>query len=378
MRVLVVKLSSLGDVVQTMPVVNDILKAHPKAQIDWVVEEAFAPLVERVRGVHHVFAIAERRWRKARFHPATRQQRAAFSAVLQAQAYDAVIDFQGLIKSALVARRARLAPGGFRATYANGSDACSYEWPVRFMVNRPIAMAQRIHAVARYRSLAAQALGYEVQGTAVYRLQSNALRAVKTVVFAHGTTRPDNEWPAERWIALGRQLIEQGYQIALPQANPQELALCDRILLALADSSAQGESVATHQKTAFTSSIAPAAAGGTAGAVFGGSSVVIWPRLSLAQVLDHMAGCAGVIGVDSGLSHLAVALGLPHVQIFSQPRAWRAGPQGQAHQCAVGGEAAPDVQTVWHAWQVVTDVNALNRAGQTPVTRPATASERVS
>ncbi len=376
MRVLVVKLSSLGDVVQTMPVVNDILKAHPKAQIDWVVEEAFAPLVGRVQGVHHVFAIAERRWRKARFHPATRQQRAAFTAVLQAQAYDAVIDFQGLIKSALVARLARLLPNGFRASYANGSDACSYEWPVRFMVNKPIPMAQRIHAVARYRSLAAQALGYEVQGLAVYRLQSNALRALKTVVFAHGTTRPDNEWPAERWIALGRQLIEQGYQIALPQANPQELALCDRILLALADSSAQGESVATHQQTGFTSSIAPTASvGGLAGAVFGGSSVVIWPRLSLAQVLDYMAGCAGVIGVDSGLSHLAVALGLPHVQIFSQPRAWRAGPQGQAHQCAVGGEAAPDVKTVWDAWQAV---NAANPVGQAPATRPATSSERVS
>ena len=346
MQILVVKLSSLGDVIQTLPVVADMLRAHPAARIDWVVEEAFAPLVERLPGVRRVLPMAERRWRRARFHPATRQERAAFTAVLQAQAYDAVIDFQGLIKSALVARQARLAPGGFRASYANGSDACSYEWPVRFMVDKPLPMAQRIHAVARYRSLAAQALGYSLQGPPVYRLQSHAEPAARTVVFAHGTTRPDNQWPAERWITLGRQLIEQGYRIALPQSSPQELALCDHIARALAGSSSHGESVATHRKTGFTSNIVPAAP-------VAGGSVVVWPRLSLPQVLDHMAGTAGVIGVDSGLSHLAVALGLPHVQIFSQARAWRAGPVDQPHQRAVGGDAAPEVPAVWDAWLAV-------------------------
>ena len=320
MNILLVKLSSLGDVVQTMPVVSDLLLAYPSARIDWVVEEAFAPLVERAQGVRTVFAIAERRWRKTRYAADTRRQRAAFFTGLQAQAYDAVVDFQGLIKSALVARQARLAPGGFRATYANGSDACSYEWPVRFMLDKPVPMAQRIHAVARYRSLAARALGYSPQGKAVYRLQTRNVSPEpgKTVVFAHGTTRPDNEWPTDRWIALGRQLIGLGYQIALPQSNPQELALCERMAVAL-----------------------------------GASSVLIWPRLSLAQVLDQMAGSVGVIGVDSGLSHLAVALGLPHVQIFSQPRAWRAGPVDQAHQRAVGGDVAPQVQAVWDTWQAV-------------------------
>ena len=363
MKVLVVKLSSLGDVIQTMPVVNDILCAHPEARIDWVVEEAFAPLVERVRGIRRVLPMAGRRWRKSRFHPATRQERAAFAAELRGQDYDAVIDFQGLIKSALVARQARLAPGGFRASYANGSDACSYEWPVRFMMTKPVPMAQRIHAVARYRSLSAQALGYTLQGPALYHLHANAVGQSNTVVFAHGTTRSDNEWPAERWIALGRRLIEQGYQIALPQSNPQELALCEHMVLALAESTAHGESVSTHGKTGFTSSILPAASSGASANGQGSASVVVWPRLSLAQVLDHMAGCAGVIGVDSGLSHLAVALGLPHVQIFSQPRAWRAGPVGQPHQCAVGGEAAPQMLAVWEAWQRMIAVSAAPSDG---------------
>ncbi len=323
MKVLVVKLSSLGDVIQTMPVVSDILKNHPNAHIDWVVEEAFAPLVARVQGVHKVIPMAQRRWRKTRFSAATRSERRAFLAHLQSNKYDAVIDFQGLIKSALVARQAKLAPGGFRATYANGSDACSYEWPVRYLLDRLIPMAQRIHAVARYRLLAAKALGYEFQGAPDYRLQSQPVAPFTpgtvqaSVVFAHGTTRADNEWPAAHWIELGHQLISAGYRIELPQSSPTELAFATTLASAL------------------------------------GSHAQVWPRMALPQVLDHMAASHGVVGVDTGLSHLAVALGLPHVQIFSQDRAWRAGPVGNGHQRAVGGNGAPDVKTVWQTWQAV-------------------------
>lgn len=326
MKILVVKLSSLGDVVQTIPVVEDILKKFPDAAIDWVVEEDFAPLVKRVHGVRRVLAIAERRWRKSRFDATTRQQQAAFVVKLQAENYDAVIDFQGLIKSALVARKARLAPGGFRATYANASEACSYEWPVRFMVNRAIPMARRIHAVARYRTLAAAALKYSLAGVPVYQLRHQApetgparLENRRTVVLAHGTTRLDNEWPQARWIDLGRRLVGQGYHVVLPQNGGMELT--------------------------FSKTVAQAI----------GANAEVWPRMALAPLLDHMALSAGVIGVDSGLSHLAVALDLPHVQIFSQPRAWRAGPVGREHQRAVGGEAAPNVDLVWRTWLKVSE-----------------------
>ncbi len=321
MKVLLVKLSSLGDVIQTMPVVQDVLRAWPQAQIDWVVEEAFAPLVERVEGVRKVLPIAERRWRKTRFSRATRQEWAAFLLQLQVEQYDAVIDFQGLIKSALVARRARVTMGGFRATYANGSEACSYEWPVRWLLDGTVPMPRRIHAVARYRQLAAGALAYTAQDAPVYklRLQPESARGAgeRVIVFAHGTTRTDNEWPQAAWLALGQRLITQGYRIALPQNGALELAFAHRMATAL------------------------------------GASAEVWPTLTLAQVLDRMATASGVIGVDSGLSHMAVALNLPHVQIFSQPRAWRAGPVGRAHQRAVGGASAPDVNEVWQAWQDV-------------------------
>ena len=318
LQLLIVKLSSLGDVVQTAAVVQDVLRRFPDAHIDWVVEEAFAPLVALVGGVRRVIPVAQRRWRKSRWSPATRRERADFLRDLRTEAYDVVLDFQGLIKSALVARQARLLPGGFGASYANGSDACSYEWPVRWLLRRSFPMPQRIHAVARYRLLAALALGYSTQEPAAVRWLLPPVSApAKTVVFAHGTTRRDNEWSLSSWLALGHQLIAQGFALALPQSNDAELALAQTLAQAW------------------------------------GPQASVWPRESLADVTRRMAACAGVVGVDSGLSHIAVALGLPHVQIFSQDRAWRAGPVACAHQLAVGGSAAPDVAAVLQAWNAV-------------------------
>ena len=318
LQLLIVKLSSLGDVVQTAAVVQDVLRRFPDAHIDWVVEEAFAPLVALVGGVRRVIPVAQRRWRKSRWSPVTRRERADFLHDLRTEAYDVVLDFQGLIKSALVARQARLLFGGFSASYANGSDACAYEWPVRWLLRRSFPMPQRIHAVARYRLLAALALGYSTQeSAAVHWLLPAASAPARTVVFAHGTTRPDNEWSPSNWLALGHQLMTQGFALALPQSNDAELALARTLAQAW------------------------------------GPQASVWPRESLADVTRRMAVCAGVVGVDSGLSHIAVALGLPHVQIFSQDRAWRAGPVGCAHQLAVGGSVAPDVAAVLQAWNTV-------------------------
>jgi heptosyltransferase-1 len=317
MKVLIVKLSSLGDVVQTIPVVSDISRRYPDAAIDWVVEESFAPLLSRVQGLHRVIPIAQRRWRKSRWSAQTRSERAAFTEALHAEDYDAVIDFQGLIKSAWVTRQARLRPGGFSATYANASDACSYEWPVRWLLQRTFPIPKRIHAIARYRLLASLALGYSVLPELRYPLKKPEGAKANVIVFAHGTTRADNEWSQANWVALGRRLVQQGFRIALPQNNGDEQALVQRIAAEL-DGNAD-----------------------------------IWPRMGLVQVMDAMALTEGVIGVDSGLSHMAVALDLPHVQIFSQPRAWRAGPVGRAHQVSVGGDFVPDVDAVWNAWRAV-------------------------
>jgi heptosyltransferase I len=315
LRILVVKLSSLGDVIQTLPVLHDLHLHHPGVAIDWVVEESFAPLLGEVSGIAGVVAIAERRWRRRPFAVDVRAERQAFRERLREEAYDAVIDFQGLIKSALIARRARLSADGHRYTYANRSELCGYEWPVRYLVDRPIAMERRVHAVRRYRLLAARALGYDI-GAEPDRVDWRfAATPGHDVLFAHGTTRADNEWPEDAWIALGRRLAAGGVRIVLPHSGADEAARVRRIAQAV------------------------------------GAGAEVLAPMQLDVLARRMALCRGVIGVDSGLSHLAVALDLAHVQIFSQPRVWRAGPVGRAWQVAVGGDAAPGVEEVLAAWQ---------------------------
>ena len=318
MKVLIVKLSSLGDVIQTTPVVNDLHRCVPDVRVDWVVEEGFADLLSRVQGLDRVIPCAQRRWRKTPFAADTRQAWRAFWQTLQAQSYDAVIDFQGLIKSAYIARGAKLTASGFSATYGNASDLCAYEWPVKWMLKQTVPMEKTIHAVARYRTLAARALGYESTGVLAdlptYPFALAPVDQRRGVMFAHGTTRLDNEWPLEHWLALGQKIIAQGDVVYVPHAGERELAFAQQLVAQL------------------------------------GEGAQVMPRLSLAQVCDAMAQCKGVVSVDSGLGHLAVALNLPVVQLFSQPRIQRAGPVGVAHQCAIGGDHVPSPAQAWQAW----------------------------
>jgi heptosyltransferase-1 len=316
-RVLVVKLSSLGDVVHAMPAVQDLRAAFPEAQVDWVVEKGFAPLVRRCEGVQRVIPCELRRWRKAPLERETRAQWRAFRDDLRAQAYDAVLDLQGLTKSALVARMARLAPGGRRYALANQTEGSSYEAPTRWLADVAVTVPHESHAVERSRSLCAQALGYAASGPWRFGLGRGA-PAGRTVALIHGTSRDDKCWPIEHWIALGRRLIDDRYTIALPHGNPAEEARSH----AMADTL--------------------------------GSAATVWPASSLDEVTQRLALCAGAIGVDSGLSHIAVALDLPHVQVYNFDTAWRTGPLGEGRQRSVVAQPTPAVDAVWQAWQAVT------------------------
>ena len=141
----------------------------------------------------------------------------------------------------------------------------------------------------------------------------------KVVVLAHGSSRADKQWPVAAWQALGQRLLAQGYILALPHGNEAELQQAQSIAQPLAGAQ-------------------------------------IWPRLGLDALTDAMASCAGVIGVDSGLSHIAVALGLPHVQLYNFDTAWRTGPAPGPLQCSVLGTPSPTVDQVWQAWQMVCPV----------------------
>ena len=321
-RVLIVKLSSLGDVVHAMPVVHDIRQAHPGAWVDWVVEPGFAPLVRRVDGVHAAIECALRRWRTAWWTAEVRHEWRAFREALTAQRYDAIIDLQGLTKSALIARLAH----GVSHGLANRTDGASFELPARWLVDHAIRIEPHTHALDRSRLLAAQALGYTLQGPPQFGLRSSGRPlAPRTLLFVHGTSRDDKLWPEAHWVALGRQLMVQGWRVALPQAGAEERLRAERIAAAL------------------------------------GVGCEVWPAMDLAELTDRLGATQGVIGVDSGLSHMAVALNLPHVQIYNFPTAWRTGPQpshGHRHQMSVQGRPTPDVAAVWDAWQQVQAVAA--------------------
>jgi heptosyltransferase-1 len=317
-RILIVKLSSLGDVVHAMPVVHDIRQAHPDAVIDWVVEPGFAPLVRRVDGVAEVIECALRRWTKAWWTAAVRAEWRAFRQRLGQQRYDAVLDLQGLTKSALIARMAH----GVSYGLANRTDGASHEPPARWLVDHAIRIEPRTHALDRSRLLVAKALGYRAEGPPVFGLRAkpNGAGATKTLVLVHGTSRDDKLWPEASWIELGQRAVAQGWRIALPHAGEVELARAERIAAAL------------------------------------GASAEVWPSMNLDALVDRLGASQGVVGVDSGLSHIAVALDLPHVQIYNWPTAWRTGPlveHGHRHQVAVEAQPTPSIESVWSAWMAV-------------------------
>lgn len=323
MRVLIVKLSSLGDVVHAMPVVHDIRTAFPEAVIDWVVEPGFAPLVRRVEGVREVIECALRRWRRSWWSGRTRAEWRAFRERLQRDEYDAVIDLQGLTKSALVARLAR----GMRFGLANATEGSSYEAPARWLVDQAIRIEPHIHAMDRSRALVAAVLGRPSEGPPVYGLKpgKRVFRSAQpSVALVHGSSRDDKLWPVDLWVALGKRLIGAGWRIGLPQGSESEQMRAELIAAGL------------QYEKAF--------------------HVEVWPTLSLDAVLDRLALTQGVIGVDSGLSHIAVALDLPHVQLYNHPTAWRTGPlasHGHLHQVALEGRPVPTLEAVWTAWNNV-------------------------
>ena len=337
-RILVVKLSSLGDVVHTMPAVQDMRQAIHGALIDWVVDPGFAPLVRRCEGVQRVIECGLRQWRKSPLSASTRNAWRAFKVDLQAQRYDAVIDLQGLTKSALVARMALLAPGGRRYALANQTEGSSYEAPTRWLADVAVTVTTHSHAVQRARELCAGALGYPVgagaAGLAHYGLLApvgyahDAIEKVAigsagrhVVALVHGSSRADKLWPEAAWIALGERLLADGFDLALPHGSSEELARSERLARAL-----------------------------TVPATDAHRSVQVWPRLGLDALAERMAKVAGVIGVDSGLSHIAVALGLPHVQLYNVDTAWRTGPGGSGLQQSVFAVPQPGLEHVWRAW----------------------------
>ncbi|HDU8626363.1 lipopolysaccharide heptosyltransferase RfaC [Morganella morganii subsp. morganii] len=280
-RVLIVKTSSMGDVLHTLPALTDAVQVFPALTFDWVVEEGFAQIPSWHSAVDRVIPVAIRRWRKNWFRRDIRDERRRFRDAVQSQTYDAVIDAQGLIKSALLVTR--LARGR-----KHGYDRHSIREPLAsFFYDEKHAVSKTQHAVERIRQLFALSLGYEKPQTqgdyaiAAHFLNNRAVSpdAVPYLVCLHATTRDTKHWPESHWRALFAQLADTDLHVRLPWGAPHEQERALRL--------AEGF---TH--------------------------VHVLPKLSLADVAAEIAGAEGVISVDTGLSHLTAALDKPNITLY--------------------------------------------------------------
>lgn len=279
MRVLIVKTSSMGDVLHTLPALTDAMQALPGIRFDWVVEEGFAQIPSWHEAVDRVIPVAIRRWRKAWFSAPIKAERAAFRAAVRAEHYDAVIDAQGLVKSAALVTR--LAHGT-----RHGMDWQTAREPLASLFyTRRHHIAKAQHAVERTRELFAKSLGYlkpQTQGD--YAIARHFLSNINVdtrnyAVFLHATTRDDKHWPEEHWRELIGLLKDAGLRIKLPWGAPHEEARARRL-------------------------------------AEGFEYVEVLPRMDLEGIARILAGAKFVVSVDTGLSHLTAALDRPNITLY--------------------------------------------------------------
>ncbi|MGY0218447.1 lipopolysaccharide heptosyltransferase I [Endozoicomonadaceae bacterium StTr2] len=306
MKVLVIKTSSMGDVIHTLPALTDAVTAIPGIRFDWVVEEGFAEIPAWHPAVDRVLPVALRRWRKNILQTWRSGEWRAFKQALLAQEYDAVIDAQGLLKSAFLVRYGR------GPSYGLDKNSAREPLSARFY-DHPVTVAKEQHAVERVRQLFAQSLGYGLpegqQGhfslsAEVFEDREGLRPSSPYVVFLHGTTWPDKHWPEPYWCQLADRLAARGMNIVLPWGNPVERERAERI-----QQNCKG--------------------------------VTVLPRLRLRQVASVIAGAQAVVAVDTGLGHLTAALEVPGVSLYGPTRPLLVGAYGDNQQHLVAKDCKP-------------------------------------
>jgi heptosyltransferase-1 len=297
--ILFIKTSSLGDVIHHMPALTEARKARPDATFTWLVEEAFAPLVRLHPAVGEVVPVAWRRWRNSLYAPGTLGEIAGSLRAIRAPRYDLIVDSQGLLRSAIIARLAHGRRHGYDAASIREPLAAMF-YDVRHSVSRDL------HAVQRNRILSGKALGYAPQGAPDFGLDRAALAGADKpyAVLLRATARKEKQWPEESWIALGRTLSRDGIELVLPWGTEPERLRAERI------------------------------AAGLTGAR-------VPQRASLDAVARLIAGAQFVVGVDTGLLHLAAALGVPLVAIFAGSQPHLTGPVGNGPLVVLGANGEP-------------------------------------
>ena len=278
---LIVKVSSLGDVIHTLPAVTDAQRARKDIQFDWVVEENFAEVPSWHPAVKNVIPVALRRWRRNILKTYMNHEFRAFKRGLQGVHYDLVIDAQGLIKSGFISRLSKGLTIGL-------SNRTIREPMATLFYNKIYSVPWTDHAVDRIRQLFSRALQYEYDpeeidyGIDVSRIDfpsETIKKAGKQVVFLHGTTWQTKHWPENYWRHLAHISTEAGYKVLLPWGTPKEKLRAQFI--------AQGN-----------------------------EGVEVLDKQTLTGLANYIQKSDGVIAVDTGLGHLAAALAKPIVSLY--------------------------------------------------------------
>lgn len=278
-----------------MPVVKDILRHYPDANIDWVVEEAYTDLVRLNGSVRNVIPFALRRWRKTLLSPRTRAEMHAFYRALRAETYDVVLDTQGLLKTGLVMGLALVVKGGKRVGLANSTEGSGYEAASRIFHSMSVPVGRRTHAVLRGRLVAAEALGYTVEGTADFGLHAPpALHAGALgwlpdqpyAVFFHATARAAKQWPASHWLQISKTLAARGMPVLLAWGSAAEKQTAEQL-------AAQMENAR------------------------------VLPQLTMMEAVILAQRATLAIGVDTGLTHIAAAYHRPTIELYCDSPRWK-------------------------------------------------------
>ena len=327
-RVLLIKTSSLGDVIHCLPAVSDMARATPALELDWLIEAPLAEIAGLHRAVSRVIPTRQRAWRTAPFAAETRREFGAMRAAIARARYDRVIDAQGLIRTAVLSR---FAPGPHC-----GYDVRSVrEPPASFFYDRRFKVSVTLHAVERMRSLCAQALGYALPTELDYGMGIDWARPAwlpsgRYLVGLHATARQDKTWAEDAWIELARRAAGRGLALVLPWGDDAERARAERIA------------------AAAPGAIAP-------------------PRLSFRELAALFAAADAVAGVDTGLTHLASAVGAPVVAIYTASWSEFNGVMGPAFVANLGGPGDPPrVDEVWETLK-----RAIQSGRRTGSWRPA-------